>query len=544
MPEVEPLRPEDPSAAGPYRLDGRLGMGGQGVVYLGEAADGTPVAVKLLREELAADPRVRERFMKEIAAARRVDPFCIAQVLDASLDGPRPYIVTEYVDGPSLQQAGPRESAAAVQRLAVATATALAAIHDAGIVHRDFKPSNVLLAADGPRVIDFGIARDTEAPLTVTSSIIGTPAYMAPEQFEGRSVGAPADVFAWASVVAFASTGRPPFGADSFPAIMNRVLQGRPDLGDLAEPLRSVVTSCLAKDPADRPAMRDVMMRLISARSAVTAPQGPVPPPPGPTVTAPPPTPGLRRPPPVPAPISQPPPPGAPLPGPPPGPRPPVTTVPGTRPPGAGRRRMALLAGAGGAVVLGAAVTMTVLLWPNLSEADSEGGADVGGAAPGADPQRQGVVSPTASGSPTGGTSGKPSPGASSPGAKPKPGTGSASSPGTGTGAGTGRPASPTPTKSSGGGGGSGGGSGGGGGGISLSVFGTKSGSCYTKAGYRYTISYPNPSHQLYHDGSMVTDSSQRSFELPAGSWASGTHRISVYMDEPNVVDSVSFTAC
>jgi serine/threonine protein kinase len=431
-----------------------------------------------------------------------------------------------------LQQAGPRESAAAVQRLAVATATALAAIHDAGIVHRDFKPSNVLLAADGPRVIDFGIARDTQAPLTITSSIIGTPAYMAPEQFEGGSVGAPADVFAWASVVAFAATGRPPFGADSFPAIMNRVLQGRPDLGDLAEPLRSVVTSCLAKDPADRPTMRDVMMRLISARSAVTGPREPVPPPPVPSVTAPP-----RQPPPVPASQPQPPLPGAPLPG----PRPPVTTVPGTRPSGPRRPRLALLAGAGGAVVLGAAVTIAVLFWPTLSEADSERGADADGAAPGASPQRQGAVSPTAPGSPTRGTSGKPTPGASSPGAKSKPRTGSGSSPGTGTGAGPGSPASPAPTKSSGGGGG---GSGGGGGGISLSVFGTKSGSCYTKAGYRYTISYPNPSHQLYHDGSMVTDSSQRSFELPAGSWASGTHRISVYMDEPNVMDSVSFTAC
>jgi serine/threonine protein kinase len=155
-------------------------MGGQGVVYLASTPDGTDVAVKLLREELAADPRVRERFVKEIAAARRVHPFCIAQVLDASVEGSRPYVVTEYVDGPSLQQSGPRDGTAALQRLAVATATALTAIHDAGIVHRDFKPSNVLLGPDGPRVIDFGIARDTEAPLTVTSTIMGTPAYMAP----------------------------------------------------------------------------------------------------------------------------------------------------------------------------------------------------------------------------------------------------------------------------------------------------------------------------------------------------------------------------
>jgi serine/threonine protein kinase len=143
MPHVEPLLPEDPGAVGPYRLVGRLGEGGQGVVYLAEAPSGGPVAVKVLLDGLAGD----DRFAKEVAAARRVEPFCIAQVLDASLGG-RPYIVTEYVDGPSLQQAG-RHTGGDLQRLAVATATALAAIHAAGIVHRDFKPANVLLGRDG-----------------------------------------------------------------------------------------------------------------------------------------------------------------------------------------------------------------------------------------------------------------------------------------------------------------------------------------------------------------------------------------------------------
>ncbi|MFI7703146.1 serine/threonine-protein kinase [Nonomuraea sp. NPDC049480] len=244
---------------GPYRLLGRLGAGGQGVVYLGQGPDGRPVAVKVLADGLAGD----HRFAKEIDAARRVEPFCIAQVLDASLGG-RPYIVTEYVEGPSLQQAG-RHVGADLQRLAVATATALAAIHRAGVVHRDFKPANVLLGRDGPRVIDFGIARASGHSLTVTSSIVGTPAYMAPEQLAGAPLGPAVDVFAWASVIVFAATGSPPFGNDSLPAVIRRILHDAPYLGDLPGPLRPIVLSCLAKDPAVRPAMQDVLLRLIGA---------------------------------------------------------------------------------------------------------------------------------------------------------------------------------------------------------------------------------------------------------------------------------------
>ncbi|MEV4224436.1 serine/threonine-protein kinase [Nonomuraea sp. NPDC049725] len=257
MPNVEPLREGDPAAVGPYRLAGRLGAGGQGVVYLGVARDGGPVAVKVLREGVADD-----RFAREIAAARRVEPFCIAQVLDASSGGGRPYIVTEYVDGPSLQQAG-RHTGAELQRLAVATATALAAIHQAGVVHRDFKPANVLLGPGGPRVIDFGIARALDSGLTATSSIVGTPAYMAPEQLAGEQVGPAADVFAWASVIVFAATGTPPFGDDSLPAVINRILHNEPRAGDLPPVLREVVLDCLAKDPARRPAMQDVLLRLL-----------------------------------------------------------------------------------------------------------------------------------------------------------------------------------------------------------------------------------------------------------------------------------------
>ncbi|WP_336205046.1 serine/threonine-protein kinase [Nonomuraea sp. LPB2021202275-12-8] len=262
MPHVEPLREGDPAAVGPYRLVGRLGAGGQGVVYLGQARNGAPVAIKVLRDGLTGD----DRFAQEIAAARRVEPFCIAQVLDASTGG-RPYIVTEYVDGPSLQQAG-RHTGTELQRLAVATATALAAIHQAGVVHRDFKPANVLLGPGGPRVIDFGIARALDSGVSATSSIVGTPAYMAPEQLAGQRVGPPSDVFAWASVIVFAASGVPPFGDDSLPAVINRILHNEPQLGELPRPLRDVVLACLAKDQAHRPTMQDVLLRLLGGQHA------------------------------------------------------------------------------------------------------------------------------------------------------------------------------------------------------------------------------------------------------------------------------------
>ncbi|MCF6476889.1 serine/threonine protein kinase, partial [Nonomuraea sp. MG754425] len=246
-----------PQAIGPYQVIEQLGEGGQGVVYLGAAPDGTRVAIKVLREGVAGDGR----FAKEIAAARRVEPFCIAQVLDASLGG-RPYIVTEYVEGPSLAQAG-LHGGADLQRLAVATATALAAVHRAGVVHRDFKPANVLLGRDGPRVIDFGIARAMDDAVTRTSSIVGTPAYMAPEQFLGVAAGPAVDVFAWGSVMVYAATGTPPFGNDSLPAVLRRIQYEPPRLDGVPEPLRSIVNACLAKDPAARPAMQDVLFRLI-----------------------------------------------------------------------------------------------------------------------------------------------------------------------------------------------------------------------------------------------------------------------------------------
>ncbi|MGH3390699.1 MAG: MFS transporter [Actinomadura sp.] len=309
MPEVKSLQPGDPSRLGDYPLAGRLGEGGQGVVYLGHGPDGEQVAIKLLRAQLDRDSKAHARFAREVEIAERVAPFCTARVITADLLGETPYVVSEYVEGPSLhgsvQSNGPL-AGAALDRLAIATATALAAIHEAGIVHRDFKPGNVLLAPDGPRVIDFGIARALDATSTITSQIIGTPAFMSPEQVNGEEIGPASDMFAWGSTIVYAATGASPFGGDTFPAILNRIVNREPDLGALTDPLRQVVAAALSKDPEQRPTPREVLDHMVGggatpitagrrpgAPTQPAAPSAPTSPSPGQVATAKlPPTPG------------------------------------------------------------------------------------------------------------------------------------------------------------------------------------------------------------------------------------------------------------
>jgi predicted Ser/Thr protein kinase len=272
MLDVRSLREGDPERLGRYRVRGRLGAGGQGVVYLAAADDGEPVAIKVLR---ALDARARARFAKEVAASRRVPRFCTAAVLDADVEAVRPYVVGEYVQGPSLAELvnslGPR-SGSDLDDLALGALTALAAIHSAGVVHRDFKPANLLLGPDGPRVIDFGIARVLDATATLTNHAVGTPAYMAPEQVSGEVAGPPADMFAWAATVIFAATGRPPFGADSVPAILRKITSATPDLSGLPAHLHDLVAECLAKDPAARPTSAAALQRLLAASKAADGP--------------------------------------------------------------------------------------------------------------------------------------------------------------------------------------------------------------------------------------------------------------------------------
>ena len=266
---LKELRPTDPRLIGPYRLVGQLGDGGMGRVFLGRSAGGRPVAVKVIRSDLAADPDFRARFRREVAAARRVNGLFTAMVVDADVDAQKPWLATAYVAGPSLAEAVRQQGPLPVNSvlaLAAGLAESLAAIHAAGVVHRDLKPSNVLLGPDGPCVIDFGISRAVEqTSLTRVGFVIGSPGFMSPEQAEGHEVGPASDIFSLGAVLAFAAIADSPFGSGSTAALVYRIVYAPPNLEGVPDEIRPLLERCLAKDPAQRPTASELLAEVGAA---------------------------------------------------------------------------------------------------------------------------------------------------------------------------------------------------------------------------------------------------------------------------------------
>ncbi|MFB7410191.1 bifunctional serine/threonine-protein kinase/ABC transporter substrate-binding protein [Streptomyces sp. NPDC056202] len=269
---MQPLRKADPSAIAGYRLLGRLGAGGMGVVYLARSGGGALAALKLIRAEHAADPGFRERFRREAAAAERITGRWVVRVLGADPEAREPWLATEFVPGPSLAEAVALHGALpepTVRALGARLASALGDMHEAGLVHRDVKPGNVLLALDGPRLIDFGIARSAGATaLTATGAMIGTPGFLAPEQARvagADEVGPASDVFSLGCVLAYALTGERPFGTGAVAAVVYRTVHEEPDLTEVPDTVLPLVRACLAKNPTDRPTALEVRAALGEA---------------------------------------------------------------------------------------------------------------------------------------------------------------------------------------------------------------------------------------------------------------------------------------
>ncbi|RAY11516.1 hypothetical protein DPM19_29890 [Actinomadura craniellae] len=272
---MDPLSPGDPREIGAYRIQGLLGSGGMGRVFFGRSPGGRPVAVKVVRPELAADASFRRRFVREVEAARRVGGFHTVPVVDADPEADPPWVVTAFVPGPSLAEKvgehGPLPPGL-VRELGAGLAEGLAAIHSCGLVHRDLKPENVLMGPDGPRIIDFGIARALDvATISVSGALLGTPAFMAPGQAKGHAPLQADDIFSLGGVLCFAATGRPPFGGGALEGILYRVIHENPDITGLSEPMRSVVVACLSKEPQNRPDATTLVRMLGLAGAAGTA---------------------------------------------------------------------------------------------------------------------------------------------------------------------------------------------------------------------------------------------------------------------------------
>src|ERR1700761_2386573 len=256
MPALDSL----PRKIGPYRVIEKIGEGGMGVVYLGTDADRRRVAIKVLGAAVANDPSARQRLAREVETMRRVRNRYVAEVLDADVQGPAPYVVTRYVPGETLEDKVRRDGplrGLALDALAEGLAEALAAIHAAGVIHRDLKPGNVMLSAGQPVIIDFGIAHIQDSTrLTKTGLVMGTPGYLAPEVIEGSSSSGASDVHSWGATVSYAATGRQPFGSGTYQTIFFRVLEGRPDVAGIPPHLLPYVTAALSTSPQSRPSAR------------------------------------------------------------------------------------------------------------------------------------------------------------------------------------------------------------------------------------------------------------------------------------------------
>ncbi|WP_406423637.1 serine/threonine protein kinase [Streptomyces sp. NBC_01589] len=274
VPSIMPVAPGDPERIGAYRVVGRLGAGGMGTVFAATDAHGRRVAVKAIHLQHAADAEFRARFHREVEVLRRVGGPCLVPLVDAGPAADVPWLATDYIPGPTLQQYltahGPLEGIQ-LHLFAAGTVGALAAVHSAGIVHRDLKPTNVILAPQGPRVLDFGIAHITDGTaITRTGIMSGTPGWISPEHYRNGTVGAPGDVFAWGALVAYAATGRLPFGTGAPDVVAFRVMREQPDLIGVPDDLRDLIASCLAKEPEQRPTasiLADTTAELLGRQS-------------------------------------------------------------------------------------------------------------------------------------------------------------------------------------------------------------------------------------------------------------------------------------